>query len=571
MGSGKGNIKRLYALLGEQDELTPHYDSFLKDDRFLKDRNDYLIKDVQTYPSDSGEVHNRAYYAQTYTKVFLDLIEEKPSIDSGDQVVSFPIPFRISEKDWRRIYDDHMASARRANPDMEKDELLYVVIHKFREYANYPDRVRNIMGYSSASEQFMGVFGQRDHRPVPITVAQDAIENIHKGKSPYSRNPFARGLPVFDLGEDSPTNRENQYIRQKVIKSVETFDTLLEKTKELRPDLAVLGGGVVFGDFGDVANAQGYYENYYDRITITKSTYKGLYDYNKYSFTTALAGTIFVDVPVHEYAHALNEALYKKHIKNGNPSDPLTQKFMSYGNLFYFDEDPPSTQIIAVSPYGNSNKLEAFAEAFTMYARGDEPKGVGTEYFNTFKSFMRDMGLDSIKGITRYYARPLKNEVFYTNTKVEVIKNPTQSQYNQITREFNESGFVRFGEPAYRKTYDLEGNEYIWRADQSTHYAVEDYIDKTYNTLTHQAKNFDLKYEEATLNKFVQTRTLPADIKPKEGSKLAFSINGKDFNVSPTEKDKSLGYLTRQVNNVQYFIDVESGAILKQRPIKKRK
>ena len=101
-----------------------------------------------------------------------------------------------------------------------------------------------------------------------------------------------------------------------------------------------------------------------------------------------------------------------------------------------------------------------------------------------------------------------QNEVFYTDGKVEVIKNPTDKQYEQIVSEFNKEypHLVRMGEPKTRRTFDIQGNEYVWKSTDSMHSDVERFIDKKNSTITHQNKDFDLKYDDSIIEKFTKSK-----------------------------------------------------------------
>lgn len=78
--------------------------------------------------------------------------------------------------------------------------------------------------------------------------------------------------------------------------------------------------------------------------------------------------------------------------------------------------------------------------------------------------------------------------VLTTPTGVEVIQNPTDSEYRQLRDEaLQEMPWLRgTGEPMLRHTYDEQGNAYYWRADQAIHVYVEPYINKQYKTRTSQ-------------------------------------------------------------------------------------
>ena len=90
-------------------------------------------------------------------------------------------------------------------------------------------------------------------------------------------------------------------------------------------------------------------------------------------------------------------------------------------------------------------------------------------------------------GATRYSVSE-DGRVLTTPTGVEVIQNPTDSEYRQLRDEaLQEMPWLRgTGEPMLRHTYDEQGNAYYWRADQAIHVYVEPYINKQYKTRTSQ-------------------------------------------------------------------------------------
>ena len=108
------------------------------------------------------------------------------------------------------------------------------------------------------------------------------------------------------------------------------------------------------------------------------------------------------------------------------------------------------------------------------------------------------VGRGKIKKIEsrRVHALLSPNEVVYSPSGTEIIVNPTDSQYRQLRKEFKEENPTLVGEPPTRTTYDIDGNTYLWRSDSNTHYFVENFIDRNFETLTHQNKYFDVKYDE---------------------------------------------------------------------------
>ena len=61
--------------------------------------------------------------------------------------------------------------------------------------------------------------------------------------------------------------------------------------------------------------------------------------------------------------------------------------------------------------------------------------------------------------------------VFTTPRGVEVVRNPTDQEYQQMRAEAYQDypWLWGTGEPVLRHTYDRQGNEYYWRADQAVH------------------------------------------------------------------------------------------------------
>lgn len=78
--------------------------------------------------------------------------------------------------------------------------------------------------------------------------------------------------------------------------------------------------------------------------------------------------------------------------------------------------------------------------------------------------------------------------VFTTPRGVEVVRNPTDQEYQQMRAEAYQDypWLWGTGEPVLRHTYDRQGNEYYWRADQAVHAQVEPYINQRYGTQTSQ-------------------------------------------------------------------------------------
>ena len=95
---------------------------------------------------------------------------------------------------------------------------------------------------------------------------------------------------------------------------------------------------------------------------------------------------------------------------------------------------------------------------------------------------------------------PKDNDIFYTKYNVEVIKNPTDRQYQEIYSESRKlyPELAREGYPFIRYTYDIQGNKYIWKSFDAVHSDVEPEINKRYNTVANQNRYFDYQLKESS-------------------------------------------------------------------------
>lgn len=82
-------------------------------------------------------------------------------------------------------------------------------------------------------------------------------------------------------------------------------------------------------------------------------------------------------------------------------------------------------------------------------------------------------------------------DVFYVGN-TEVIKNPTDKQWQDMLREQRKLHPNSISDPLIRYTYGEFGNYYIWPAYEKTHYDVEWFIYKNFNERCNQNRQFDL-------------------------------------------------------------------------------
>ena len=84
----------------------------------------------------------------------------------------------------------------------------------------------------------------------------------------------------------------------------------------------------------------------------------------------------------HEFGHSLENMI----LRSPSPT----------GRYLKFVESVQHSS--AITNYGNMDRREAFAEAFTAYTLGVKSTKVGSHYYSEFKSFMQDSGLSDLFG-----------------------------------------------------------------------------------------------------------------------------------------------------------------------------
>lgn len=127
-----------------------------------------------------------------------------------------------------------------------------------------------------------------------------------------------------------------------------------------------------------------------------------------------------------------------------------------------------------------------------------EDAGVPTITYRDGDSQSRMDAVNSVEGakfsISEEDSAPARGDamederVFTTPSGVEVVRNPTDQEYQRLRAEAYQDypWLWGTGEPVLRHTYDRQGNEYYWRADQAVHAQVEPYINRRYGTQTSQ-------------------------------------------------------------------------------------
>jgi hypothetical protein len=82
-----------------------------------------------------------------------------------------------------------------------------------------------------------------------------------------------------------------------------------------------------------------------------------------------------------------------------------------------------------------------------------------------------------------------KTDTFYIpvgKDKVEVVLNPTSSDFRAMKKEARAAGFVDERDPPLRFTEDAEGNKYYWKSYQGVHPTIEGPLSKIVGTELNQ-------------------------------------------------------------------------------------
>ena len=147
-------------------------------------------------------------------------------------------------------------------------------------------------------------------------------------------------------------------------------------------------------------------------------------------------------------------------------------------------------------------------------------------------------------------------ELFTTPYGVEVVKNPTNEQYQEMRNELLHQypWLMGTGEVLLRHTYDEEGNEYYWSSFDAQHSAVEPYINKLYNTRTNQNYKWyekENKDDYPTDYSWVDT----SNFNPKYSLTSNENIDSKEVAPIGTTTEETIAPIRKDINNLTEKID----------------
>ena len=150
------------------------------------------------------------------------------------------------------------------------------------------------------------------------------------------------------------------------------------------------------------------------------------------------------------------------------------------------------------------------------------------------------------------------NRVFYTPSGVEVVKNPTDSEYRQMRDEiYNAYPHLRdTGDAVLRRTYDENGNEYWWSAFDAIHTSVEPYINKKYNTRTSQHHKW---WEKADKDDYPTRYSVSKD---SNGNELSLAVQKRFANSKVVDENGNLKVVYHGTASGEFYtFDKSKGSV----------
>lgn len=268
-----------------------------------------------------------------------------------------------SEDTLMRVYDDGSAEYQRfLDADLES-----LAMYSDEYVSSYEDYYEKLNGMNITLSDFYDL--TEDERIILLATSA-TLRSLEDN--------FAKTAGFFSEGDVNKV-RFNTYLNGKGF--------------EMKPprDAAGMGAAYILNTY----TGEKYIDLYYKTLSPTQRGDTGWFaDLNHPRATVA-----------HEYGHHINYLLSKKTAKDYGLKGVAKKRFDYFSSMFYYDtkSTPPKAKeygatFTPISNYGNSSYAEAFAESFAAYSMGMTPKG-SNKFHSAFKSFMRDVGLDSFNGI----------------------------------------------------------------------------------------------------------------------------------------------------------------------------
>lgn len=238
-----------------------------------------------------------------------------------------------------------------------------------------PDEVAQFIVRDSDA---LGELTDEDFAPVTMDEYRDMYNRLGVDEVGI-RTIFETKMREYSL--DELNGDEEAPYRARMV--VNTMSNIITKYKDITGD-NLLEKFAFVKTTGETMDFDGLYLNGKNTIMITDSaiSYFGWATKNKNWNSFPIKGK---GVASHELGHAV---MYK------------LQQGSNKSKLEAFNKKVSGTS--AVSVYGNSNYMEAFAEAFSLYSHGVSTslKG-GSKYYTEFKKLMKDCGLSDLYGCTK--------------------------------------------------------------------------------------------------------------------------------------------------------------------------
>ena len=412
MGSGKAKTVPVSPFSFLTIPSKEQYADDLLFNPFFLEREKAMKREAESIKGDYESIvqaHiDSSYNTKLMKKELSDFFADYNDYD-GDRALKVLEVF--SDSDWRKVYEEiglHNISEVEGMLDAVDILLEKDFFDLTDDKEKYQFLLRDKFMKINVNDKLQGRTAIRNQDVV------DALSNMFEGKSPYTRNPMARGKYQFEVKSSPYTQHLQKLQAQTLIQSFKNADKLKDTFERISPDIKLRVKKFTYQNVSLPSNngILAFYYPDHDLINVLPLALSskvvatmGTLSPFRSSYTVSRTP---VDIVSHEFGHALHLSLSEHFTDPMNPQTPKTKAFQKKENwdLFYTPtdgEDYSSLPFEAVSLYGNTNKREAFAEAFSMYTMGAVPaKNVGDKYFATFSTFMKEMGLEEYKGINSY-------------------------------------------------------------------------------------------------------------------------------------------------------------------------
>lgn len=368
-------------------------------------------------------------------------------------------------EELKKRVDAYLAESQKGDLQTQLADEVYNLVYESRLSESYNERVRSGLQYN-VDEETLAKYGSKYRATIQRAMESGVLNNTrrsHELVELVAKLEAEKGT-TFDFTNNEKLAEAGFTVEGKTINGLVGADGVkinVDSNKYLNTVVGheithVLEGTELYQAFQEAvfeyAKAKGEYDSRFKEIDALYSSVEGYQAKGLEGIKKELAAELAGD-----YLFTDPEFVKNLSVKNRN----LFQKI--------FDEIKYLCKV-ATAGSKEARALEKAKKTFEDAYRAE-----------TIKS--SDSDTTKIR-----YSIGEESRVFYTPLGVEVVKNPTNSEYRQMREEIYKSypHLRGTGEPVLRHTYDEQGNEYYWNAYEGMHSSVEPYINKKYNTRTSQ-------------------------------------------------------------------------------------